>query len=132
MKANELRIGNWVLSKNMPVEIEEISIKTVTYCFGTFTLDYIKPMPLTEEWLLKFGFNTQIDTRFDKGYIWAIDTIEFIYLLRKSKIDNHYNLFRLDNFTQREYPIKYVIKYVHELQNLYFCLTTGEELPVKL
>jgi hypothetical protein len=135
MKNTELRIGNFVHYQindkfdkreqwNEVIKIEAIDFE----CFDKYYL----PIELTEEWLLKLRFYTGIDKRFDKGNIWLIDTIEYIYILRKSKLDNHFNLYKLDNFSQKEYPIKYVIKYVHELQNLYFCLTTGEELQVKL
>jgi hypothetical protein len=118
MKANELRIGNLVLSKNMPVEIEEISIKTVTYCFGTFTLDYIEPIPFTEEWLLTFGFEKE-----DK-YVIIDDKCHDYRVYNLSNL--WYNTARKLWWYNHEKLIDAKIDYVHQLQNLYFALTNEE------
>jgi hypothetical protein len=110
MKENELRIGNWVLS---PTE-GEIQIE------NGWQIDEgeeVKPIPLTEEWLFKFGF------KFDGHCSWwknklielTIDTGE-----------DEYSVFN-DN---GDYITLKGIKYVHQLQNLYFALT-GEELTIK-
>ena len=65
MKANELRIGNYLIYKeeihkvrgldiSHGLVIEPIKIPHEGYpCVHS---DTIKPIPLTEEWLLKFGF----------------------------------------------------------------------------
>jgi hypothetical protein len=86
----------------------------VTY-FGLHTLedtlnDKYKPIPLTEEWLLKFGF---IKTDYDN----------FKYY--------HKGLFQIKHgiksywYQSGDLPVK--IEYVHQLQNIYFYLV-GEEL----
>lgn len=116
IKANELRIGNIIY----------------TTVFGGHTLfevlqrDFKKdftdfePIPLTEEWLLKFGFNQP-----------NVPQKEFIYeFLRICQNTN-------DQFVETELfytadpdiPNWLEIKYVHQLQNLYFALT-GEELTI--
>ncbi len=59
MEANELRIGNYVESS-----IEEIGMLKVlaittarnTNYINACDIKFIEPIPLTEEWLLKFGF----------------------------------------------------------------------------
>ena len=62
MKASELRIGNLVDLGNRIAKISEIYHKACTVLDLEETQDTIedyertKPIPLTEEWLLKFGF----------------------------------------------------------------------------
>ena len=62
-------------------------------------------IPLTEEWLLKFGFTFS-------DMIYSFDGFEILDLKQGLEFYNH------------DYPIK--IKYVHQLQNLYYALTQTE------
>ena len=116
MTANELRIGNYVwdnYSGNMEVsqifaDTNYIDLrKNNTKPSGRYSLDVIQPIPLTEEWLVKFGFKP-LSKDWQKNRI-IIHTRKRGFVLRKSVPD---------------------IKYVHQLQNLYFALT-GEELTIK-
>jgi hypothetical protein len=119
MKANELRIGNWVEQPNDGVTrvtaiLNDLQIKTET----GYIDKYCRPIPLTEEWLVKFGFEKDIldiDSRYileGKHYTFTSNWLseEIIYV----------NL----NETHTD------IQYLHQLQNLYFALT-GEELTIK-
>ena len=119
MKANELRIGNWVLSKDMPVQIEEIKPETIRYCFGEFPISYIEPINLTEEWLVKFGFKVGNHKQFNK---W-INEYENSSLF----VDDNYYGIAINGIDVWTISRKL---YVHQLQNLYFALT-GEELEIK-
>ena len=125
MNSRELRIGNWVChipSKNETAsgnfivsEIRAFAIETIN---GLQSED-IEPIPLTEEWLLRFGFNkikmeSILYSKYSKGYLGGIEID-----LRKSEIEGW----------QITY-CNYAIKYIHQLQNLYFALT-GEELTIK-
>jgi hypothetical protein len=106
MEANELRIGNWVVNKKLH---EEIQID------GNFPFDnvfMIEPIPLTEEWLLKFDWFSIDDDRY------TFRDIEYY------TISNEGSLYFCGSYTCTD------IKYVHQLQNLYFALT-GEELTIK-
>ncbi len=95
MKANELRIGNYVYDNLGGVlKIKGISLDS--------TLSHIKPIPLTEEWLFKFRL---MSIKTELGFWNNGDAIYFSYGFEKS----------------------IELKYVHQLQNLYFALT-GEEL----
>lgn len=120
MKATELRIGNILDYHGRRVRVRSIGCNIDGNCaeFGYFTDsvgftrniddDFPKPIPLTEEWLKKFGFKRTLNT-------WKIDGLK-IYGYN----DIGYNTFMsLEN--------KIAIKYVHQLQNLCFALT-GEEL----
>src|SRR5690606_38180140 len=88
-------------------------------------LDYqaIKPIPLTEEWLLKFGFS-----RSDKGSVSA----QFNLGINPVTNDNMIQLIWLKNLMTTGYSLDgfpfytnghFKINYVHQLQNLYFALT---------
>lgn len=112
MNTNELRIGNLVLDS---LGVVEISISTDLNYFNEKSnlgkiefSDIYKPIPLTEEWLMNFG------------------SVDGFYLPN--------NIYTFVDFTLWDYKEGYIIakdvKYVHQLQNLYFALT-GEELTVK-
>ena len=143
MKAEELRIGNYVCLKYMSSKICVIESIERNKCILYIEKDdirnntinvYIKPIPLTEEWLLKFGFNV------DRGeyskflnvdhlkhvksvdlYSWFEDGCEYA-LFSVRETDDEDRVY--DSLLPRR------IEYVHQLQNLYFALT-GEELTLK-
>lgn len=125
MKAAELRIGNYIQCK--PLSIPRLNISTdgimnVTgYGISVIESDTNDSMgfdaiPLTEEWLIKLGFETYFDG-FDmsdkKLAIQCLDRRLVISLLHRRWIFNMH------------FQVK--VKYVHEVQNLYFALT-GKEL----
>lgn len=104
MKANELRIGNWVFNgRNIRV------IPTQIEWFSEGVYDLL-PIPLTEEWLLKFGFEQNKLSAKHNSFIWY---------------ENHIGIKGLLGVVK-----PYECKHVHQLQNLYFALT-GEELKLK-
>jgi hypothetical protein len=125
MKSNELRIGNYVLFNKSNNEIGCIT-SVETFVSNQFKVgfdnridikyydDEIKPIPLTEEWLLKFGFRI--------GKTEEYYELEFVEMFGYDNED--WNFKYLGNL------IKLDLKYVHSLQNLYFALT-GEELTIK-
>ena len=96
MKANELRIGNWVYSPNHKENYKVIRLELDSEINA-------EPIPLTEEWLIRLGFKIFCKDFYLNGII--IHTRKRGYVLRKSV------------------PI---IQYVHQLQNLYFALTGEE------
>jgi len=79
----------------------------------------LKPIKLSEEHLLKFGFkdvSSSLEKLFEKeNFKWHSSTDEVVV-----ELDNGMNGF--DLWTN--------CKYVHQLQNLYFALT-GTELEIK-
>ena len=75
------------------------------------------PIPLTEEWLLKFGFGKSEEHEYGCN---THEIFGFYY-------DYHFNKFYLD--TPNEQVCIPFIKYVHQLQNLYFSLC-GKELEI--
>jgi len=128
MKANVLRIGNHIEyymedsqdERQKWWELDVVDAETILH-FQSYPddTDY-RPIPLTEEWLIKFGFekdDTGVDM-FDQDYHeWYQKEFPIIGVLCQSS-DKEY-LF--DENTD-----KLRIKYVHQLQNLYFALTSEE------
>ncbi len=111
MKATELRIGNWINDGDGDFTV---SRKTLAHV-ETFPNKF-KPIPLTEEWLVKLGFEKD-----EMGYYYIDDEIY-------SFVDREQKGFMLV-IAYVEYKETY-IKHVHQLQNLYFALI-GEELTIK-
>ena len=100
MRSEELRIGNWVKFFDEATEREMNG--------GDFMYpDLIDPIPLTEEWLEKFGFTYD-------GYAWITGVL---VLIKPHSNGGYY----IQNWTGT-----IEIKYVHQLQNLYFVLTEKE------
>ena len=124
MKANELRIGNLVKYKNEFRIKDELRNKDHVIIADDIVAlldgyDVIEGVTLTEEWLLKFGFEKEIIDQGNQkvdGY-WK-DSI--MMLPRPNNPDFWYAA-----------PYGYPINadrtlYVHQLQNLYFALTGAE------
>ncbi|WP_185246654.1 hypothetical protein [Chryseobacterium bernardetii] len=141
----ELRIGNlvtinnskaWPDLKDIPLTVIELSTELDEYekelfpkSKGTITLkgdietynqftQFVSPIELTEQWLIKFGFE-------DK------------YLTIDKKISSDFTMSLIPDKEDGYYFMPHAIlkwgvdlKYVHQLQNLYFALT-GEELKIK-
>lgn len=118
MNAKDFRIGNLVEYDNRIFEIDTIAeefptLNTDEFGIGVVSWANIKPIPLTEDWLLKFGFK-KINHIYGY-YFWS---------LSKGKIDIYEK-----KTTFRGYSVLH-IEHVHQLQNLYYALT-GEELNLK-
>lgn len=115
MKASELRIGNYVKCDSIPeVGILKISVINKDFVNGC-NIELIKPIPLTEEWLLKFGFDKWNDYCYCNGKI----AVEGLF----KKFNESICLLRCGN---DDYVELTNIKHVHQLQNLYFALTNEE------
>jgi len=134
MKASDLRIGNFVYDIDYyQIEVRALNLGGVFDDNGTwFDVDFCEPIPLTEEWLLKFGFEF-LDLYFNEGIpvkdyginITKCNTVE------KLSVSNwDMNISIGDYYSGEDYVLDRDIKHVHQLQNLYFALT-GEELKIK-
>ena len=127
--ASELRIGNLVIIKryismNTNGEEKFELIETTVNFENIQWKKCIQPIPLTEEWLVKFGFEEKEDLN-SKDYPFAHSIFtksSKSILCNEFKIGGNQNGFHF-------YSMVY-INYVHQLQNLYFALT-GEELTIK-
>lgn len=129
----ELRIGNLVqynpLSVDKGTKIEPIKIRSVgvdpimydTYIeldtpFDIrFSEEDISPIPLTPEWLERLGFEKRLPHEGEDFTHW------------------HYNGFEVWQHNEgfcHDFHFGGDVKYVHQLQNLFFALT-GDELKPK-
>jgi hypothetical protein len=130
MKANELRIGSIVKSLVNDEDfsiVEEIGHKASLGYYVSLNnqhsgvwlqhqeRDLILPLPLTEEWLIKFGFESFHKRDFKKKGLF----ITTYFATPQTLVDDDFGNKRVLE-----------LKYVHQLQNLYFALT-NEELTMK-
>ena len=112
MKASELRIGN-LIEFHRKIEL----IKGIEDDWVGLSKSYrvplnalgLNPIELTEEWLIKMGFG-------DTG--------------NKKWIHGKFGFSLIKGFKFYKSGVLPEVKYVHQLQNLYFALT-GEELTIK-
>ena len=134
MEAKDLRIGSQVSQRiegSTKVLFMQNTVEGIKYSNAWYVLlggnwvniEDIEPIPLTEEWLLGFG---------------AHKSNKFTYWISVSnlKAELHFEAFKnRDEIVTRIIGsfsdlILDRIKYVHQLQNLYFALT-NEELIIK-
>ncbi|MCT4135056.1 hypothetical protein HZP67_10000 [Elizabethkingia anophelis] len=111
MNPAELRIGNYVETKNGIKVVSQVTVDS--HCY--FLEDHVKPINVTKEWLLKFGF----------GHT----TIIYVKGMVLRLVDKHL----AGGFEDNEYGIEHEVKinYVHQLQNLFYALTS-EELKLQM
>jgi len=139
MKENELRIGNLIYHDDL-IEYDKYEIHIVDaesfYRIQKFPYSYMG-IELTEEWLLKFGFektphftvNNAIIKKIGRRKHLSIEYVgtpnEMVWLCYMDDENSEFidDLVCVHNF---DYDGKL---HVHQLQNLYFALT-GEELKL--
>jgi len=122
MKATELRIGNhikWNTTKGVVSVIDGDNDMIAINEMAERSTEEFEPIPLTEEWLKRFGFVKVADNCWLVGNGFYID-------LKEGRLDSHL-VYWIDVKSQDDFII---IEHVHQLQNLYFALT-GEELEAK-
>jgi hypothetical protein len=116
METMEVRIGNWIKTNEEVFRPGEQTVSKIeTLQINNYHKDFCEPIPLTEEWLLKFGFylNTGkmfLPMNYNRGL--CVDGI-------RVTLHDESGFFFLCN-----------LEYVHSLQNLFFSLT-GTELEIK-
>ena len=143
---NELRVGN--LLKDPILKIEVTAKLLLAFEENEGYINLYRPIPLSEERLLKFGFEVKpiskwngndADYRPENVSTEQRDFVLDSFILR-------YEIFTFNNVSEITtycginsswYPKVYFdsvplyrLKYIHQLQNLYFALT-GEELTIK-
>lgn len=133
MKANELRIGNYIAdiwTPNGLFKVTELRKDKIFYgnCFKA-KYDDIRPIPLTEEILLKAG-----GKRFDEDKIILMLNDPSTHLVLM-KVGTHWfpQIEQTGEFASEGVNVVFLnfIDYLHQLQNLFFALT-GEEIKIEL
>ncbi len=141
MDSKELRIGNYVIANGL----HEGKIMTIEQIGGKGTLDderrviffsehtagefakHCKGVPLTEQWLIDLGF-------YKFSYGFNLETLRMDALSHGHITFYRYSpdVFKIELGTSSGYIFgEPSIKYVHQLQNLYFALC-GKELIKQL
>ena len=117
IKANELRVGNLIQSswKNEPHKVTSDTI----YEVEDFPKAY-SPIPLTEQWLLDFGFDKHPNPNGTRSWCYYKDRERWVI---QSMLD-------LNSFSFGITPLKPELNFVHQLQNLFYTLC-GKELELK-
>lgn len=120
MKANELRIGNLVNVYGIPKLVD------ANYILGLYQIEIaekicidLTPIPLTEDWLVKFGFKNILEPKY-----FELETDSFLITF-----DNGIIYICVGTYVEEGSKFPH-IQYVHQLQNLYHALT-GTELTIK-
>jgi len=127
MEATELRIGNYIVyNGGQPEDIDEFTVIEVQDIAWVQQKNeefnkYHSPIPLTEEWLLKFKFE---DCGCKPNEYYEKDDIYYVHKINK---EYEFGIIYPCEINHRV-DLKN-IKYVHQLQNLYFALT-GEERTI--
>jgi hypothetical protein len=119
MKASGLRIGNSIMQDDDFVFVTWWRLELME----NNKIEY-KPIPLTVDWLLKLGFDkleNDIPTYFKCFGNLIEDDYEYSFNIYVDSEQNHFITI---------FGRKIIIKYIHQLQNLYFALTE-EELTIK-
>lgn len=136
MDIKELRIGNIIQSISKAFGENHLGQWSITeedmvYIIESENKSHYQPVPITEEWLLKFGFEYRNE---NKGIGAILDfkncpentTVEE-WKFHKSVAFVHDKNDEKDIFlTFLSNPTAYKIKYLHQVQNLYFALTQTE------
>jgi hypothetical protein len=114
----ELMIGNRIIYGGNEIIVEGVVGRKIYHSRGKFDQNIepaynpFRPIPLTEEWLIRFGARP-----FQNGFI--IDKYPHMEYFLWS---NAYNMFVWQRCEARLRGIEYV----HQLQNLYFAVTSTE------
>ncbi len=139
MEAKDLRIGNLIkydgwhpdlASHNKPMPSYDVFVREIEYdeekkCYIISSFnerafeDSFEPIPLTEEWLRRFGFYEKYKSTSNRWLKWATNINAGLELHDcEDEEGNTHGVFLHDFVLE--------IKYIHELQNLYYALTKEE------
>lgn len=127
MKPTELRLGN-LFNYKKSHSLYQGKIYCINYTTVTIGNDFERntvktvvliPIPITEEWLLKFGF-----------YKWETDEGVYDDYFKHDKLFPQLAAFYLPYFHMNLYVGGITVQHVHQLQNLFFAIT-GQELELK-
>lgn len=134
MEVNELRIGNYLAAHHFNFVLSKVDVifeNEIRCVFlekqndGTVSvmsvINEFKPIPLNEKWLFEFGFE-------QKKYSEGIEFIKRGFRLWKGNNWDFFEFSISDKYDEEYYNV--TVKFVHQLQNLYFALA-GEELVLK-
>ena len=110
MQASELRVGNWVNNNEEDYQITSATIAQLERGDST-----VSPIKITEEWLIRLGFEEVYKSPMHSTY-W-IENLSYYFWYQKG---NQYADCK---------GLQVNCEYLHQLQNLYYAIN-GRELSV--
>ena len=130
--ARELRIGNLINANGVQIAVDIINVDfgfPENYLINDWYEEDLEPIPLTEEWLLRFGFE-RCSSPYKDADAFQIgkDGDRLIWCNNELYKPLSEGFVRITN---SKYPIDdYPVRYIYQLQNLIFALT-GKELTIQ-
>lgn len=131
MKTTDLRIFNLIQRYNDKTKTYDI---LTVYEINEEELNGLKSnlregegIPLTEDWLLRLGFEKEWDNDGSGDYDYIKEIGRYYFVVRST---NDYQILHRRDIGIPYEIIKDSCKYVHQLQNLYHDIT-GNELTIK-
>jgi hypothetical protein len=127
LKCTDLRIGNWVKYEDKLVQVVQLSSLMIlcqrdeNQFLVNCAPEIFQPIELTEDVLVKLGF---------EGEMYEFCLLADDFNITVNLIENRVDISFFGN-CEAELCIKYNVKYLHQLQNAYYCLT-NQEMEVKL
>lgn len=134
MKANELRIGSIVQHNGEIIQVLDICEDGINQLIDWHEPEFkfnsghkvIGPVPLTEEWLTKFGFHEIHDCMYYKYFndlrIQLVNGPDWVVELTDSEM-------RESEIIGTSIRLFRICSHVHQIQNVFFSLT-GKELTL--
>ena len=131
MQATELRIGNLVDLGNRIAKVIDIGHNSCTVADLEETQDTMesyertKGIVLTDEWFIKWDF-------FKDGEYWCKAIYDYKYCFKYRDWANDWSFYQeftdspFERDEKMKYPVSFDIKFVHQLQNLWFALLHKE------
>jgi hypothetical protein len=136
IQAKELRIGNLVTkslkSGNGRKLDSRIGCEDIVRIYNNTGSFFYDPIPITEEWLLKFGFEKCKNNWYNIKYFTDceenLEEMKIDYNLMSKRLSIYDAIEDTDMVNILSHPIytSKRLEYVHTLQNLYFALTQKE------
>ncbi len=141
IKPEELRIGNLILYRNEAVPVSGITQNGSIIVRSTFNRwkfrwpspNQVSGVPLSKDWLERFGFECKHDPVKKHDVMWRHpeddpeETAELLHCCNFHWQDEKFIFIELhnDHGEYATFPISH-LKYVHQLQNLFYSLTSTE------
>lgn len=136
MENTEIRIGNMILNDGVVNEVVGLlcdgvaTLKTPQGNFIHGRYELIKGVPLTEDFLSMLGFGNVIPNSHGYKNTYGRNGERRFVFVHDCDLNIAYFDFKMTaDYGSQQF--RHELRYVHQLQNLYFALT-GSELTIKL
>ena len=116
MNAKNFRIGNYYLENGV---VEKVNPSVIEQIFEAEDRIWFEPIKVSKDTLLKLGFKM-----YKSNIYWFSKHIKNGMKLNVSDI----GYVEIEDIDKTIIEMSNICEYVHEVQNLYFCLSGGEEL----